>query len=191
MASRDGATVMGTDGSDFSHRERVVSQYHTSAKTKGYVSMLLYIHLLGAVIMLAKLSPAILDYLDIFILSLEEQNIPKPLLWEWIWFGGSFIIFLFGGHALKASRAGKIQIFGVLVFLLGLLPILWVLLTYWSDFYASLFEKQSKVYQSWNGYPVAFFWYFFGINALIVHGLQLNCAYVLNDAWNLKSRKRA
>ena len=28
-----------------------------------------------------------------------------------------------------------------------------VLLTYWSDFYASLFEKQSKVYQSWNGYP--------------------------------------
>ena len=33
---------------------------------------------------------------------------------------------------------------------------------------------------------------FFSIlDALIVHGLQLNCAYVLNDAWNLKSRKRA
>ena len=29
MASRDGATVDGTDGSDFSHRERVVSQYYT------------------------------------------------------------------------------------------------------------------------------------------------------------------
>ena len=105
-----------------------IISFYFSAKTKGYVSMLLYIHLLGAVIMLAKLSPAILDYLDIFILSLEEQNIPKPLLWEWIWFGGSFIIFIFGGHALKASRAGKIQIFGLLVFLLGLLPILWGML---------------------------------------------------------------
>ena len=29
MASREGATVDGTDGSDFSHRERVVSQYYT------------------------------------------------------------------------------------------------------------------------------------------------------------------
>ena len=29
MASRDGATVDGTDGSDFAHRERVVSQYYT------------------------------------------------------------------------------------------------------------------------------------------------------------------
>ena len=110
--------------------------------------MLLYIHLLGAVIMLAKLSPAILDYLDIFILSLEEQNIPKPLLWEWIWFGGSFIIFIFGGHALKASRAGKIQIFGVLVFLLGLLPILWGIFFLSSTFIFILFWTLSLILQT-------------------------------------------
>ena len=75
--------------------------------------------------MLAKLSPAIFDYLDIFILSLEEQNIPKPLLWEWVWFGGSLVTFVFGGHAIKTSRPGKIQIFGGLTLILGLLPILW------------------------------------------------------------------
>lgn len=189
MASRDGATVMGTDGSDFSHREKVVSQYHTSAKTKGYVSFLLYVHLLGAIIMLAKLSPAIFDYLDIFILSLEEQNIPKPQLWEWLWFGGSLVTFVIGANAIKTSRTGKIQIFGAIVLLLGVLPILWVLLMYWSDFYAAIFEKQSKVYQSWKGYPVAVFWYIFGINALFVHAYELNCAYVLNEAWNLKRKK--
>jgi len=191
MASRDGgATVMGTDGSDFIYRGRVVSQYHTSAKTKGYISFLLYVHLLGALIMLAKLSPAIFDYLDIFILSLEEQNIPKPLLWEWVWFGGSLVTFVLGGHAIKTSRPGKIQIFGALILILGLLPILWVLLIYWTDFYAAIFEKQSKVYQSWKGYPVAVFWYIFGINALFVHVYELNCAYILNDAWSLK-RKNA
>jgi len=188
MASREGATVMGTDGSDFIYRGRVVSQYHTSAKTKGYISFLLYVHLLGAVIMLAKLSPAIFDYLDIFILSLEEQNIPKPLLWEWVWFGGSLVTFVFGGHAIKTSRPGKIQIFGALTLILGLLPILWVLLIYWTDFYAAIFEKQSKVYQSWKGYPVAVFWYIFGINALFVHVYELNCAYILNDAWSLKRK---
>jgi hypothetical protein len=75
--------------------------------------------------MLAKLSPAIFDYLDIFILSLEEQNIPKPLIWEWVWFGGSLVTFVLGGHAIKSSRPGKIQIFGALILMLGLLPILW------------------------------------------------------------------
>jgi len=189
MASRDGATVTGTDGSDFSHRERVVSQYHTSAKTKGYLSSCLFVHLFGALVMLAKLSPAIFDYLDIFILTLEEQNIPKPLLWEWIWFVGSFIVFIFGGNAIRTSKPGKIKIFGALVLVLGVLPVAWVLLMYWSDFYASVFEKQSKVYQTWKGYPIAWFWYIFGINALFVHLFELQCASVLNGAWNLKRKK--
>jgi len=167
---------------------QITERKRTIAKTKGYISFLLYVHLLGAVIMLAKLSPAIFDYLDIFILSLEEQNIPKPLLWEWVWFGGSLVTFVFGGHAIKTSRPGKIQIFGGLTLILGLLPILWVLLIYWTDFYAAIFEKQSKVYQSWKGYPVAVFWYIFGINALFVHVYELNCAYILNDAWSLKRK---
>ena len=50
---------------------------YSSAKTKGYVSFLLYVHLLGAIIMLAKLSPAIFDYLDIFILSLEVERVKE------------------------------------------------------------------------------------------------------------------
>merc|ERR1719342_1659418 len=37
--------------------------------------------------MLAKLLPAILDKLDIFVMELEELFIPKPDLWEWVWLG--------------------------------------------------------------------------------------------------------
>ena len=88
--------------------------------------------------MLAKLSPAIFDYLDIFILSLEEQNIPKPLIWEWVWFGGSLVTFVFGGHAIKTSRPGKIQIFGALTLVLGLLPILWGKVALMNLFYTGL-----------------------------------------------------
>ncbi len=53
---------------------------HCSAQTKGRLSTTLYLHMGLAVVLLAKLSPAIFDYLDIFILQLEEQNIPKVWL---------------------------------------------------------------------------------------------------------------
>ena len=76
-----------------------------------------------ALVLLVKLSPAILDYLDIFVLSLEELNIPKPLLWEWLWFAGSFLIFLIGANAIKSSKVGKMQVFMVTVLLLGVAPI--------------------------------------------------------------------
>ena len=59
------------------------------------------------------------------LLYLEEQNIPKPQLWEWLWFGGSLVTFVIGANAIKTSRTGKIQIFGAIVLLLGVLPILW------------------------------------------------------------------
>ena len=48
-----------------------------SAKTKGRLSLTQWVHLFVALVLTAKLSPAILDYFDIFVLALEEQNIPK------------------------------------------------------------------------------------------------------------------
>ena len=103
-----------------------------------------WVHLFVALVLTAKLSPAILDYFDIFVLALEEQNIPKvrilklknkknhfqkiifqPLTWEWIWLAGSAIIVLFGFQAMKTSKAMNIQIYMALVFLFGLLPIGW------------------------------------------------------------------
>ena len=44
---------------------------------KANLSLTHWVHIALALILLAKVSPAILDYLDIFILALEEQNIPK------------------------------------------------------------------------------------------------------------------
>ena len=116
-----------------------------SAKTKGRLSLTQWVHLFVALVLTAKLSPAILDYFDIFVLTLEEQNIPKvrilklkikkriifkkitfqPQTWEWIWLAGSAIIVLFGFQAMKTSKAMNIQIYMALVFLFGLLPVGW------------------------------------------------------------------
>merc|ERR1711936_633415 len=111
MASRDGATVAGTDGSDFNHRESIASQYKVSAQNKAYLSYALNFHLLTTLCLLVKLSPAILDRMDIFILPLEELNIPKPPLWEWIWLASCFLIYVIGSNAIKASKVDKMNIF--------------------------------------------------------------------------------
>jgi len=151
--------------------------------------MWLYIHVLVAIGLLVKLSPAIFDYLDVFILQLEEQNIPKPLLWEWVWFGGTFLLFLIGANAIKASKVGKIQIFNALVFLLGVLPILYVVVIFYPDAYAYMYDRPSKIYQTWKGLPVAILWYIFALVALNIHFWEIYYGFVLKDAWNIKRKK--
>ena len=45
MASRDGPRAAGTDGSDFTHRQRVASHYKESVQWKGKMKACLYFHL--------------------------------------------------------------------------------------------------------------------------------------------------
>ena len=53
------------------------SIFLSSAKNKGRLSLTQWFHIFVALVLTAKLSPAILDNFDIFVLALEEQNIPK------------------------------------------------------------------------------------------------------------------
>lgn len=45
MASRDGPRAVGTDGSDFTHRQRVASHYKESVQWKGKLKACLCFHL--------------------------------------------------------------------------------------------------------------------------------------------------
>ena len=102
MATRGGPVASGTDGSDYGHRERVANQYRIryitlminliwsnfnnhvycfvlgySAQSKSRLKACLFFHILLFFLMLAKLSADIFDRLDIFILEIEELEIPK------------------------------------------------------------------------------------------------------------------
>jgi hypothetical protein len=55
--------------------------------------------------MLVKLSADILDRLDIFILEIEELQIPTPLWWEYFWCLSVFLSFI----ALSAARSNRIN----------------------------------------------------------------------------------
>jgi len=188
MASK-GRTVEGTDGTDHIHRETIVKQYYVSAQTKSKLKWANILHYLLGFIMLAKLLPAILDKLDIFVMELEELFIPKPDLWEWVWLG-SLLATIPAFMASKKSNVAQMRVFQVLLVAAGFLPLLVGAATHFSGAYAFITtEKSTKVLQ-WRGLPVSILWYGFIIVALQAHAIQTYFSSTLISAWQPKKKRQ-
>ena len=84
--------------------------------------------------MLAKLSSDILDRLDIFVLEIEELEIPQPLWWEYIWCSSILLSFV-GLSAAKGNRIKDMKKFVIGIILLGVFPLLYCVAYYSSDAY--------------------------------------------------------
>lgn len=92
--------------------------------------------------MMAKLSADILDRLDIFILEIEELQVPTPLWWEYIWCT-SILMSFFGLSAAKGNRITDMKKYVIGLVVTALLPLLYCTIYYLSDVidYAFLDEK--------------------------------------------------
>lgn len=166
------------------HRLRFIA--HTKSKLKWNNIF----HLILGFVMLAKLFPAILDKLDIFIMEIEELFIPKPDLWEWVWLlslASTVPAFM----ASKKSNVTQIRVFQVLIISCGILPLLVGMASHFSDAYAFISaDKKTKVLM-WMGLPVSMLWYAFIILALQCHGMQMHFSGILVNAWqSSKTKKR-
>lgn len=64
MSSRGGPRAAGTDGSDFTHRERVASHYRESVRQKLKVKVCLWIHLFFVTFVVSWYGLAVLRYVD-------------------------------------------------------------------------------------------------------------------------------
>ncbi|XP_022651105.1 protein jagunal-like isoform X2 [Varroa jacobsoni] len=180
MASRTGAYIQGTDGSDFQHRQRVASHYQASAAYKSRLKMSIFCHGLLAVVLLAKVSEDILDRLDIFILSLQELYVPKPLLWEWCWLM-SIPVAGVGLSALRKNNAASMKIYVSGTFMFGIVPVLAAAFLYFSEMSEYIQTKSNVTF--WQGYPIAVLWYIFIVLAVQIHVFSLYFAIRLILAW--------
>lgn len=92
--------------------------------------------------MLAKLSADILDRLDIFILEIEELQVPTPLWWEYIWCTSILMSFI-GLSATKGNRIKDMQKYVIGLAVTALLPLLYCAIYYSADIigYLSLDEE--------------------------------------------------
>ncbi|CAG9828355.1 unnamed protein product [Diabrotica balteata] len=178
-------TPAGTDGSDFEHRQRVATHYQASALNKSRLKYCIFFHYLLFFVMLAKLSADILDRLDIFILEIEELDIPKPLWWEYIWCI-SFPLSFLGLEAIKKNRVSLMRYYRLGVLLFALVPICYAGVYYFFDVWTYLkheVEEDLENIEWWQGYPYGMLWYAFLIVALQIHLFTLHFSQKLLDAW--------
>ncbi|KAF4525080.1 hypothetical protein B566_EDAN015959 [Ephemera danica] len=189
MASRGGAMVTGTDGSDFAHRQRVAIHYQASAINKTRLKYCIFFHYLLFFAMLAKLSADILDRLDIFILEIEELQVPKPLWWEYAWCV-SLALSFWGLAAARRNRVSTMQRYMAGIGLFGVGPLLYGAIYYFSEAWSYISTGKKDNLFVWQGYPYAILWYAFIMPALQVHSFSLLFAWKLIQAWRSRGAKK-
>lgn len=114
---------------------RVPFQFTTfisSVINKSRLKYCIFLHYMLLFFMLAKLSADILDRLDIFILEIEELQVPQPLWWEYIWCSSILLSFV-GLSAAKGNRIKDMKKYIIGLIVTALLPLLYCLIYYFSD----------------------------------------------------------
>lgn len=110
----------------------MTNPYPSSVLNKSRFKACTMYHYLLFFVMLAKLSADILDKLDIFVLEIEELQIPNPLWWEYVWCLSILATFI-GLWATKQNKVRTMQqyIAGIVVF--GLVPLICCLVYHFND----------------------------------------------------------
>jgi len=189
MASMNGPMVDGTDGTDFSHRQKVASHFKVSVKNKSRLKCCFFLQLTMAVIMLVKLLSDILDKLDIFILEIEELEIPAPLWWEYIWLGSSLFL-IFGNKAIEQNDITHMVIYMVGSSMFSFTPVLFAMIFYWGDVWQVISDGSYKGITVWQGYPYGVMWYMFLVPTFQVHLFSTMFSVKLYNTWMLKKKSQ-
>lgn len=181
--------ALGTDGSDFNHRQKVASHYQISATNKSRLKYCIFFHYLLFFVMLAKLSADILDHLDIFILEIEELQVPQPLWWEYIWCSSLMLSFL-ALSAIKRNRVKTLQQYMTGIIVLGYGSLLYAVIYYSKDVWMYLTVGKSEEVHIWQGLPYGLLWYAFILLASQVHTFSLYFSWNLLVAWKTRGSRK-
>jgi len=188
--SSKGPVASGTDGTDFTHRQKVAAHYESSVVNKSRLKFCIFLHYLLFLAMCLKLAEDVLDRLDVFILELEELYIPKPHIWEWLWSSNVLLTFV-GLTAIKNNYLSRMKIYAWGMFFLGLCPVIYAMIYYFNDLWSFIDHHDVTKVQDWKGYPVALIWYSFLVVAIQVHFFQLVFAIMLISSWKITDQRRA
>ncbi|CAH1230304.1 JAGN1 [Branchiostoma lanceolatum] len=170
MASRGGKHVIGSDGSDFLHRERVADHYLASAKMKTTAKQCMVGHLVLVALVLSHALLGQLGFLE-----------PPAKIWEKIWIL-SAIPALFGIQSLPRNKVNHMNGFFYGVIVLGLLPLCWGVV----DLVAELRTATLFMF----GYPAVYIYYTGIAVGAVLHVLGLYYSRKLVEAWTAKGQKR-
>ncbi|XP_066158964.1 protein jagunal isoform X3 [Euwallacea fornicatus] len=181
-----------SDGGDHAFRQRISAHYQLSALTKTRLKYCIFFHYILSFAMLAKLTPYILDRFNIFILPIEELEVPEPLWWEWFWLS-SILSSILALDAMKKNHYIRMRYYMTGIVLLGYLPLLNGLLKWFPEVVMYLYAEKYTDFDDiffWMGLPYGLLWYGFIFLAGQVHSFSLYFGYKLLCAWRLRGTHR-
>mgnify|MGYP001027157260 CR=1 FL=1 len=165
--------VAGTDGNDFSHRERVAEHYKISVETKPRFRLCIYLHFGVALLVIAQL-------LSVHFELFPNLNIPKPDPWEYVWLL-TLIPSIAGLLSMKKNDVWLMNIFFRGTVLLGLSTIMTAIIFNLSDLFTLASLTKISVIIS----------YVFLIVMVQIHAISLYMANILLHSWQQnKSTKK-
>jgi hypothetical protein len=194
MASKFGPRAVGTDGSDFGHRQRVAPHFRESVTNKFRLKCAAVLHASLLVIILVKLLEDILDRFEIDWDPLERLKVPVPHFWEY-WWMLSALPCIASLTALPRNNERRLRWCYYGFFLFGLLPVaigagykLPQLLDYlgYGDTNGS-----PQAAERFLGFPMVVIWFMFFAVALQVHAFTMSFASNLVKAWRPATTKHS
>nr|AII98102.1 BLTX780 [Nephila pilipes] len=189
MAARGGTRAKGTDGNDFSHREKVASHYQISSDNKRRLKTSIFFHLLLFVFIVLKLSTEILNYFKISLKNVYDIALPKPSLWEWIWL--SSILFIIPAClALRRNNITPMKIYVGGTFVCGICPLISAIIYHSGDLKVFLTADNTDKIEKFYGIPIVLILCVFVVVTFLVHSLSLMFAINLIRAWTPKKGKK-
>jgi len=149
------------------------------ALSKKRLKFTLILHLLIAFLMAAKLTPTVLDLLNVFLQPIEELYIPMAKPWEWVWFFSVLPVAL-AFRSIRTNNLLQLKIFLSAILVTCICPLMYCAYLYANDFRTYVITKdETKTSEVWRNLPVALYWYIFIGVSCQVHGFELYFGYEL------------
>lgn len=175
MASRDGPRAVGTDGSDFSHRQRIASHYKDSvqwkAKLKACLCLQVFLNLCAIVWIAAAFSG-------------QVKAEPQP--WEMAWLL-SIIAAVIGLASIQKNNVKQLNICAVGILLLGVAPLAFGACVLLQEIYSNFSQGRAPNTLAWQRVPMKMAAVAFLIQ---FHGISLYYTNKLMSAWSARGEKK-
>ncbi|KAI6182435.1 Protein jagunal-like protein [Aphelenchoides bicaudatus] len=190
MSSKTGPRAAGTDGSDFSHRQRVANSIKLSVQYKFYLKLLFCIHILVLIAMWAKVGSEFarreLGHKSPFF---EKLDLPAAYPWEYVWCL-SFIPIAFAVFSFPHNKSKWLRVSYYSQFLFGILPCCLGLGSQIPELLDYIFNMESSKTPTFKGsFPMVILWYIFFLIAFQIHIFGLYFTYYLLGSWQRDIKK--
>uniref|UniRef100_A0A8C8RQ56 Protein jagunal homolog 1 n=1 Tax=Pelusios castaneus TaxID=367368 RepID=A0A8C8RQ56_9SAUR len=180
MASRAGPRAVGTDGSDYQHRERVASHYQMSVALKSEIKKLIYVQVAIWLLLLAQMCVAHLKLLP-------HDQVAMPYQWEYPYLL-SVIPSLLGLGSFPRNNISYLVLSMIGTGLFSVAPLIYGSMEMFP--LAQQLYRHGKAYRFIFGFSAVSVMYLLVGVAVQLHGWQLYYSKKLLDSWFTSTQEK-